>query len=109
MNTSPEERVVDVLFEDLFGDLVCGLPPSLIRLSSVLICTLKGKEWTEATYAVCDLWEKDQKGEWGECLGAMSGGIQGVTVATHQTKVWKLAPTAQHLRKRGRHPRPRLS
>ena len=102
MNTSPEEQVVDVPFEDIFRDLVCGLPPSPICLSSMLICPLKGKEWREATYTVYDLWEKDQKGEWGRCLGAMSGGIQGATVATHYTKVWKLVPTTQHLQKRGR-------
>ena len=83
--------------------------PSPIRLSSMLICTLKGKEWREATYAVYDLWEKDQMGEWGRCLGMMSGGIQGATVATHQTKVWKLVPITQHLQKRRRHAHPRLT
>jgi len=89
MNTSPEEQVVDVPFEDVFRDL--------------------GKEWREATYTVYDLWAKDQKGEWGRCLGAMSGGIQGATVATHQTKVWKLVPTTQRLQKRGRRAHRRLS
>jgi len=88
MNTSPEERVVDVPFKDVFRDL--------------------DKEWKEATYTVYDLWEKDEKGEWGKSLGMMSGGIQGATVAAHQTKVWKLVPNSQPLRKRGRHAYPRL-
>ena len=108
MNTSPEEQVVDVSFEDVFGDVVWITPPPNL-LGFVLIRSLKGKELREATYNVYDLWEKDEKMEWGVSLGAMSGGIQGVVVASHQTKVWKLVPSFQQLRKRGTHARPRLA
>jgi len=69
----------------------------------VLIRSLENKEWREATYTVYDLWEKDETGEWGQSLGEMSGGIQGVVVASHQTKVWKFVPVSQQLRKRGTH------
>jgi len=75
MNTSPEKQVVDISFEDVFRD--------------------QNKKLREATYTVYDLWEKDEKGEWGQSLGTMSGGIQGVTVASHLTKVWKLVPSPQ--------------
>ncbi|KAF9647601.1 alpha-galactosidase [Thelephora ganbajun] len=85
VNTSPEEQVVDVSFEDVFRDL--------------------SKEWREATYTVYDLWEKDEKEEWGKNLGSMSGGMRGITVITHKTKVWKLVPVSRYLRKRGRHAR----
>ncbi|KAF9780572.1 hypothetical protein BJ322DRAFT_1112560 [Thelephora terrestris] len=42
MNTSPEERVIDVSFTDVFRDT--------------------DKYWWEATYTVYDLWEKDGEG-----------------------------------------------
>ncbi|KAF9780541.1 hypothetical protein BJ322DRAFT_298899 [Thelephora terrestris] len=72
MNTSPEEHVIDVSFPDVFRDM--------------------DKYWCEATYTVYDLCEKNGEGGWGRSLGTMSGGIRGVTVATHQTKVWKFVP-----------------
>ncbi|KAF9780565.1 alpha-galactosidase [Thelephora terrestris] len=83
MNASPEEHVIDVSFTDAFRDM--------------------DKYWWEATYTVYDLWEKDGEGEWGRSLGTMSGGIRGVTVASHQTKVWRLVPVSQPQRKRGKH------
>ncbi|KAF9780545.1 hypothetical protein BJ322DRAFT_1112538 [Thelephora terrestris] len=67
MNTSPEEHVIDVSFTNVFRDM--------------------DKYWWEATYTVYGLWEKDGQGVWGRVFGTMSGGIRGVTVATHQTKV----------------------
>lgn len=65
--------------------------------------SFKDKHWWGATYVVYDLWEKDEEGKWGQSLGAMSEGVRGVPIATHQTKVWKLVPVSQPLRKRGRH------
>ena len=106
MNTSPEEQVADVLFEDVFRDLVWAtLFPNSFDFA--LIYLFKTKEWRDTTYTVYDLWEKDEKGEWGQNLGTMSGSIQGVAVASHLTKVWKLVPSSQQLRKRGRHAHPR--
>jgi len=106
MNTSPKVQAWDVSFEEVFRDLVritpCEFP------CFILIRSHKGKEWREATYAVYDLWDKDEKGEWGKSLGFMSGGVRGAIVASHQTRVWKLVPSHQPLLcKRGRHPRPR--
>jgi len=83
MNTSPEEQAIDVWFTDVFRDM--------------------GEYWWGAPYTVYDLWEKDGEGKWGQGLGVMSEGIRGAIVAAHQTKVWKLVPVSQSLRKRGRH------
>lgn len=82
MNTSPEEKVVDVLFTDVFRDL--------------------GKQWWEATYGLYDLWQKTEEGEWGESVGRVCGSIRGVTVAPHLTRVWKFVPVSQQVGKRGR-------
>ena len=71
-----------------------------------LIRSFKNGKWGEATYTVYDLWEKDEKGEWGVTLGTMSGGMQGVDIASHQTKVWKLVPNSKSSRKRGGHHHP---
>ena len=107
MNTSPEVQTLDVSFEDVFRDLV-RITPSACSPDSVLIRSFKHKECGEIAYTVYDLWEKDEKGEWGKSLGVMSGGIREAFVASHQTKVWKLVPSSQQFCKRGRHSRPHL-
>jgi len=107
MNTSPKVQVLDVLFEEVFRDLV-RIAPSAGYLDVVLIRSFKRKECGGVAYTVYDLWEKDEEGEWGKSLGVMSGSIREVSVASHQTKVWKLVPSSQQFCKRGRHARPHL-
>lgn len=94
MNTSPEEQVVDVSFEEVFRDQVWTIPRQKKSLDLALIRSFKGKGSREAAYNVYDLWEKDEKGEWGRNFGVISGAIRGVVVASHQTKVWKLVPSS---------------
>ena len=107
MNTSPEVQALDVSFEEVFKDLV-RITLSVGSLGFVLTHSFKSKGCRGVAYAVYDLWEKNEKGEWGKSLGVMSEGIREVFVASHQTKVWKVVPSSQPLCKRGRHARPYL-
>ena len=104
MNTSPEEYVIDVSFAGVFRDMVskCIAPPVSMETRG-LIRSFEDKKWKEATYNINDLWEKDENGEWGRSLGTISGGIRGVSVASHQTKVWKLVWVSRPLHKRESH------
>ena len=68
-----------------------------------LICSFEDNHLKDATYNVYELWKKDEKEEWGRSLGTISGGIRGVSVASHQTGVWKLVPISQPLHKCGGH------
>ena len=104
MNTSPKVQTLDILFGEVFRDLV-RITLSAGSLDFVLMCSFKSKERKEAAYTVYDLWEKDENGGWGKNLGVMTGGIREVFIASHQTKVWKLVPNSQQLCTRGKHAR----
>ncbi|KAI0361839.1 alpha-galactosidase [Trametes cingulata] len=85
MNTSPTAQTVNVSFADVFVD--------------------QGASYQAGTFTLYDLWQKDPaSGKWGLNLGEFTGGVHGVRVGTHQTKVWKAVPvsTGNGRRRRGR-------
>jgi len=72
LNTAPTQQTVDVDFSDVFFD--------------------QGTQYQTQPYTVYDLWQKDDSGNWGKSLGTMQGSIPNVSIATHQTLVWKAVP-----------------
>jgi alpha-galactosidase len=69
MNTSPSDQTVDLEFADVFLDHNDA----------------QGQSWT-----LHDLWAKDSNGKWGAAAGTFQKTFDGIKVAPHATKIWKV-------------------
>ncbi|OSD06023.1 glycoside hydrolase family 27 protein [Trametes coccinea BRFM310] len=81
INTWPTNQTLDVQFADVFID--------------------QGKAYQQQAYDLCDLWHKDDEGNWGKSIGNFQGSLAQVQLASHQTKVWKAIPASNSRRSRG--------